>query len=257
MRRSLLPALFRHIPQDRNSAWKDYARYAAAFVKTAEMNPADRYMSYVTLLSPAVQRDLLQNNSNGDAAALANETLRKYFAKCTDTDSLNQIIYVDLKTSLPDDLLALTDRMSMAASLECRAPLVDYQLIELASKMPSSLKVRGMNLKYLLKKAVAPWLPKEILERKKRGFGAPVGAWLRKDLQPLINDLLSEDQVRRRGLFQWPAVKQLLDLHQQERSDYADQIFALVSLEIWCRIYLDGKDKNSSPSFANFQTVTQ
>lgn len=246
IRRSLLPALFRHIPQDRNSAWKDYARYAAAFVKTAEMNPADRYMSYVTLLSPAVQRDLLLKSTHADDSFLANDTLRKYFAKCSDPDSLNQIIYVDLKTALPDDLLALTDRMSMAASLECRAPLVDYQLIELASKIPSSLKVRGMKLKYLLKKAVAPWLPKEILERKKRGFGAPVGAWLRKDLQPLIGDLLSENQVRRRGLFQWPVVKRLLDLHQEERSDYTDQIFALVALEIWCRIYLDG-DSVASP----------
>jgi len=86
------------------------------------------------------------------------EPFRNTSRKHPGSDSLNQIMYVDLKTSLPDDLLALTDRMSMAASVECRAPLVDFELIELASRMPSSLKVRGFTMKYLLKKAVSSWL---------------------------------------------------------------------------------------------------
>jgi asparagine synthase (glutamine-hydrolysing) len=153
------------------------------------------------------------------------------------SDDLNRIIYADLKTSLPDDLLALTDRMSMAASIECRAPLVDFELIELASRMPSSLKVRGLTMKYLLKKAVAPWLPREVIERKKRGFGAPVGAWIREDLKPLIQELLSEEHVRRRGLFRWAAVERILDAHQEERSDHTDHVFALITLELWCRIF--------------------
>src|SRR5258706_16282456 len=104
---------------------------------------------------------------------MAAVVLREAFARCADSDSLNRTLYADLKTSLPDDLLALTDRMSMAASVECRAPLVDYELVELASRMPSHLKVRGISMKYLLKKAVAPWLPKEVIKRKKRGFRAP------------------------------------------------------------------------------------
>jgi asparagine synthase (glutamine-hydrolysing) len=249
VRRSLLPVLLRHVPQDRGTAWKDYARYASAFLKTAELGPAERYMSYVTLLSPQVQGDLLrrepQTGSNGNSSAA--ETLQKYFARCSEDDDLNRIIYADLKTSLPDDLLALTDRMSMAASIECRAPFVDYELIELASRIPSSSKVRGFTLKYLLKKAVAPWLPREIIHRKKRGFGAPVGSWLRHDLQPLIHDLLSEEQVRRRGLMHWPAVENILQAHQEQRSDYTDHIFALIALETWCRIYLDGLDWRSAP----------
>jgi len=242
IRHSWLPALLRQVPQDRGSAWKDYARYAAAFAKTAQQDPAMRYMSYVTLFSPHAQADLLAEGArrslNGNEAAAA--ALRRYFARRTEDDSLNRIIYTDLKTSLPDDLLALTDRMSMAASVECRAPLVDYELVELASRMPSSLKVRGLTLKYLLKKAVAPWLPREVIERKKRGFGAPVGGWLRQDLKPLIHELLSETQVQRRGLFHWPAIQQLLTAHQEQRSDHTDHIFALIALETWCRIYLDG-----------------
>ncbi len=244
IRRKLLPALIRRIPQDRSSAWKDYARYAAAFTKTADADPAARYMSYVTLLSPQTQAGLLTDNARNGASAteVAAEALRRYFSGRTDPDALNRTLYVDLKTSLPDDLLALTDRMSMAASVECRAPLVDYELVELASRMPSHLKVRGISMKYLLKKAVAPWLPKEVITRKKRGFGAPVGSWLRQDLQGLVRELLSEEQVRRRGLFQWPAIERLIKAHEEQRSDHTDHIFALIALEFWCRAYLDGAE---------------
>jgi len=242
IRKSVLPAVLKLVSQDRTSVWKDYARYAAAFIKTGELDPASRYMSYVTLFSPQVQYELLRQESRAGSNGneIAAEALRKCFAHCGGNDALNRIIYADLKTSLPDDLLALTDRMSMAASIECRAPLVDYELVELASRVPSSLKVRGLTMKYLLKKAVAPWLPREVIKRKKRGFGAPVGGWLRRDLKPLVNDLLSEEQVGRRGLFHWPAVQQLIKAHQEQRSDYTDHIFALIALETWCRIYLDG-----------------
>jgi asparagine synthase (glutamine-hydrolysing) len=241
IRRILLPGLIGLLPQDRNSAWKDYARYASSFLRTAELDPVTRYMSYVTLFSPQFQKELVKpdvwGHSNGNDAA--SETLQRYFTRCIKGDSLQRIIYADLKTSLPDDLLALTDRMSMAASIECRAPLVDYELVELASSMPSSLKVRGLKLKYILKQALAPWLPVEILKRKKRGFGAPVGAWLRKELQPLISELLSEEQVRKRGFFAWPAIHQLLKSHQEQRQDHSDQLFSLIVLEIWCRTFLD------------------
>lgn len=247
LRQRWIPALLRTLPQDRNSAWKDYIRYGAAFVTTAEQESARQYQSYVTLFSGEAQLNLLRaelratSDGNGTVTGL----LEDYFTRFTGHDGLQRIIYADLKTSLPDDLLALTDRMSMAASIECRAPLVDHELIELASRMPSSLKVKGLKLKYILKKALAPWLPREILHRKKRGFGAPVGAWLREDLQHLTSELLSEHQVRRRGLFQWPAIENLLKDHQNQRKDYTDQIFGLLVLETWCRTYLDSAPEST------------
>ena len=247
VRQTVLPSIFKRVPQDRATAWKDYARYAAAFVKTAQLSPADRYMSYVTLFSPNLQHELLRADDGADGCNHAATAMQDYFGRCTGSDSLNRIMYVDLKSSLPDDLLALTDRMSMAASVECRAPLVDYELVELASRIPSNLKVRGLTMKYLLKKAIAPWVPNEVIQRKKRGFGAPVGSWLRHDLRPLICDLLSEAQVRQRGLFHWPAVESILRAHQQQRADCTDQLFALVALETWCRIYLDGQDWKPAP----------
>jgi len=243
LRSRWLPALLSRTPQDRHSTWKDYARYAAAFVKSAELDPAARYMGYITIFSPQVQEELLRKNEDGfeDGANRSENALLSYFARCADPDDLNRILYVDLKTSLPDDLLTMTDRMSMAASIECRAPLVDHELVELMSGVPSSLKVRGLTMKYLMKKVVAPWLPPEILARKKRGFGAPIGAWLRKDLQPMVAALLSEEQVRRRGLFHWPIIQRLISNHAEERVDHTDHLLALVMLELWCQIILEGK----------------
>ncbi len=258
VRRKWLPALLARIPQDRHSTWKDYARYATAFVKSAELEPASRYMGYVTLFAPQTQVELLKQRTTAGPIALnlAADALQSYFARCTDPDSMNRILYADLKTSLPDDLLAMTDRMSMAASIECRAPLVDFELVELMSRVPSSLKVHGFRLKYLMKKAVAPWLPREILARKKRGFGAPFGAWLRKDLQTMISELLSEDQVRHRGLFHWPAIQNLIADHAAERRDHTDHLLALIMLELWCQIVLEGNNWQAVDAIGRPSTAT-
>ena len=109
------------------------------------------------------------------------------------------MLAVDAETQLPDDLLMLTDKMSMAVSLECRVPLLDHELVELAARMPAGVKMRGGALKHVMKAALADVLPDDILDRKKRGFGTPMGAWLKGDLAPMLRDLLSPDVGRRRA----------------------------------------------------------
>jgi len=250
VRKKMLPALFEHLPQDRHSGWKNNIRYASAFIKTAELDPVARYMSYVTVFPASIRSRLLKapwSVASASADEPASEVLSSYFAKCHSKDGLNRIMYADIKTSLIDDLLALTDKMSMAASIECRAPFVDHELIELAGRIPSSAKIRGMKMKHLLKKVVAPWLPDEILHRKKRGFGAPVGSWMRNDLQPLVDEMLSETQIRQRGLFEWPVVKEIISAHNSQQADHTDHLLALISLESWCRIFLDGNDWRYAP----------
>jgi asparagine synthase (glutamine-hydrolysing) len=243
VRRRLLPTVLARLPQDRNSAWKNNIRYAAAFVKAAEWDEATRYESYVGVFSPEVRAQLFPQRSNGlDPSVLPSDTLRRYFSQCSTTDSLNRIIYVDLKTSLVDDLLLLTDKMSMAASIECRAPFVDSELVELTARIPSNLKVRGLSMKYLLKKVLKGWLPPAILRRKKRGFGAPLGSWLRKDLSFLVRETLSDTQVRKRGIFNPAAVQEIISAHESQRKDHTDHLLALISLELWSRIFLDGVD---------------
>jgi asparagine synthase (glutamine-hydrolysing) len=147
---------------------------------------------------------------------------------------------VDAATLLPDDLLHLTDRMSMAVSLECRVPLLDHELVELAARIPEGTKVRGGRLKHVMKEALSDLLPGDILDRKKRGFGAPMGAWLKRELAPVMREALSPDRIERRGLFRPEPIAALIAAHEANRLDGTDRLLALLNLEIWARIYLDG-----------------
>jgi asparagine synthase (glutamine-hydrolysing) len=129
--------------------------------------------------------------------------------------------------------------MSMATSLECRVPLLDHELVELAAAMPEGIKIRGGRLKHVMKEAVSGLLPRDILDRKKRGFGTPMGAWLRKELAPLVRDLLGDHVLRQRGLFRPAVVRELVAAHQGNRLDGTDRLLTLINFEVWARIYLD------------------
>ena len=113
--------------------------------------------------------------------------------------------------------------MSMAVSLECRVPLLDHELLELAATIPAELKVRNGRLKHLMKDALADLLPADILDRKKRGFGTPMGAWLKRELAPVLRQLLSAKVVEQRGLFHYPVVQRLVDDHNANRFDGTDR----------------------------------
>jgi asparagine synthase (glutamine-hydrolysing) len=244
--RKFLRTVLTRLPQDRHSSWKNNIRYASAFADSAERDAASRYMSYVTVFSPDLRAQLLREHAE-KPGEVASQLMQRYFVNCRDADALNSNIYVDLKTSLPDDLLALTDRMSMAASIECRAPFVDQELVELSGRIPSGLKIRGLTLKYLLKKVVEPWLPPEILKRGKRGFGAPVGSWLRTDLRELVEDTLSEEQVRKRGLFDPATVRTIIARHNTGRNDCTEHLLSLINLELWCRAFLHRAPSQPEP----------
>jgi asparagine synthase (glutamine-hydrolysing) len=239
-----LPAWFRQrviapatriLPSDRHTPLLNVLRYARAFALANDLPFEERYRAYVQVFSSEQGKRLLAVDG-GDG----HDALKHAFSHATAGDTLRRIFEVDLATQLPDDLLLLTDRMTMATSLECRVPWLDHQLVELAARMPSRYKVRGRQLKYILKRALGNLLPAEILNRQKRGFGAPVGAWLKRELRPLVSSLLSRESVERRGLLRWAAVDQTLALHQAGKEDFTDHLMALLNLEIWCRLYLDG-----------------
>ena len=132
-----------------------------------------------------------------------------------------------------------TDKTSMAANLEVRVPFLNIEMLELAARMPADLKLRGLKRKYILKKAAETLLPREVVWRKKAGFGAPIRSWLRGPLQPMVEELLSEDAIRRRGLFQPKEVRRIIDLNLSGREDYNLQVFQLLNLELWHREFID------------------
>ncbi len=148
-------------------------------------------------------------------------------------DAVNRLLYADLKVYLADDILVKVDRMSMATSLETRAPFLDTDVMELAFSMPGDLKVRGGVRKYILKKALEGVLPDSILHRRKEGFSIPMKQWLRSDLQPLMRRLLSRERLSRRGLFQPTEVERMMAAHVDGRANYAHQLFSLMVFERW------------------------
>lgn len=221
------------LPSDRHSRVLNTLRLARGLLVSAELPPDERYRHYLQVLDRDTVAALLRGQTGGsDALAAA-------FAAAGDEDALNRMFAVDAETQLPDDLLLLTDKMSMAVSLECRVPLLDRELVELAAAIPESLKVKGGRLKHLMKAALADVLPADLLDRKKRGFGTPMGAWLKRELAPVLHRLLGADVVRDRGLFDPAVVARLVADHEAARIDGTDALLALMNLEIWSRLHLD------------------
>ncbi|MEO8038528.1 MAG: asparagine synthase (glutamine-hydrolyzing) [Betaproteobacteria bacterium] len=225
------------LPSDRHSRVLNMVRLGKAFLESSGQSFEERYRSYVQVFSRDAQNELLKINGyeRRDALDVA-------FGLSRSEDGLNRMLGVDAETQLPDDLLLLTDKMSMAVSLECRVPLLDHELVELAARIPESIKVKGGELKHVLKSALKGTLPDDILYRKKRGFGTPMGAWLKRDLAPVMQELLSKESVNRRGLFDHAAIARLIADHASNRVDGTDRLLSLLNLEIWSRIYLDGRD---------------
>ena len=232
--RTLAAALGERLPSDRHSPLLNTLRLAKGFLANIGQSFEARYGSYVQVFSPEATRRLLRVN---DCERF--DAIESAFRMARGDDALNRMLVVDAETQLPDDLLMLTDKMSMATSLECRVPLLDHELVELAARMPEQVKIRGGRLKHAMKAALADVLPPDILERKKRGFGTPMGAWLKADLKPLLARMLDEPTVVRRALFDYAQVRTLVADHEANRIDGTDQLLSLMNLEIWSRIYLD------------------
>lgn len=152
---------------------------------------------------------------------------------------LQRMLALEQRLFLADHNLLYTDKMSMAAGVEVRVPFLDNDLVRLANALPPRLKQRGAEGKWVLKKAMEPYLPHEVIHRPKTGFGAPLRHWLRHELKELVDDMLSADTFRRRGLFDPTAVANLVADDRAGRVDAAYTILGLVCIEIWCREFFD------------------
>jgi asparagine synthase (glutamine-hydrolysing) len=236
VRSGVVAPLARLLPSDRHSRWLNRLRLAKAFVAADALPFQERYRAYMQVFDADQRAAMLRT-----APGAFDDCIARGFAGAQTDDPLRQLMDVDFATQLPDDLLMLTDKMSMAVSLECRVPLLDQRLVELAARMPGSMKMRGGELKHVMKRALGGVLPDSILYREKRGFGAPMGAWLRAELAPVLKDVLSRESIERRGLLDPDAVQAIVREHEQQRADRTDHLLGLINLEIWCRMYLDGE----------------
>ena len=198
-----------------------------------------RWMSWFGVFNGQLKNDLLSEKTKAHIDNDASRTFQRWLARNKQRDNLSSMLYLDTKIWLPDNLLMKADKMTMAASLESRMPLLDYKLIEYAASIPSSVKVKPFQTKYLLKRAYADFLPKPVLTRKKMGFNVPNGVWFREGQREIITRLLLSERARSRGFLNNECVATILRDHLEGRTQYTNQLFILASLELWFRVFID------------------
>jgi asparagine synthase (glutamine-hydrolysing) len=219
--------LVERLPSSSARASFDYK--AKRFARAAHLPPLERHHGWKEIFSADARSELTGRRSELDPVDL----LRTRFAETAGAEPLARLQDVDFGLYLVDDLLVKTDRASMAHSLEARVPYLDPAVTNLAFALPRRHRVRGLRKKVLLRKAVAPLLPQEIVRGKKRGFSIPAAAWLRGELEPFARDTLSRDAVRRQGYFRPEAVERLIDRHVAGVEDLSRQLWGLLAFTLW------------------------
>ncbi len=240
LRRPLMKTIAQLLPGGLPGKLTAPLRNAKKFARSAALNFEARYLGFQTYFNDEAKTRLYSDELRQATSGLdAYSAHRRYFDRVKNAAPLNQMLYVDLKTFLPCLNLMTTDKTSMAANLEVRVPFLNLEMMELAARMPPDLKLRGLKRKYILKRAMEKVLPREIVWRKKAGFGAPIRSWLRGPLQPMVKDLLSAETIKRRGLFRPDEVRRVIDANLSGREDYNLQVFQLLNLELWQRAFID------------------
>lgn len=236
--KQLLPRLINNIPELKNGS-PFFARLKR-FVAGASQPPGLRYYSYLSAFNELEKQRLYSDDFKYLLnARLGENVVQSYFHATNADELLDKLAFVDINLYLPDDILTLTDRLSMAHSLEVRVPFLDHVFLEFAATIPCHLKINRLTKKYILTKAVAQKLPQAILRKKKIGFASPFVLWFRRDLKEYVENMLSKEVIEKRGYFRFSAVKKILDDHFSRRANYQRQILSLLTFEIWHRMYLD------------------
>jgi asparagine synthase (glutamine-hydrolysing) len=227
--------LFASMPEA--TSYRSFVRRARRFVDSAALPLTERYLNWVGIFPTSLINELVTDEIESDPVS----HFQTYFDSSSQSDPIAQLLTVNMKTYLPGDLLVKTDRMAMANSLEARCPFLDQELLEFAASIPSTLKLKGMTTKYILKRALEGMVPHEIIHRKKHGFGVPVGRWFRTSLKRYVHETLLSPEALQRGYFRESSLRHLIEEHQSGKRDHGHRLWALLTLEIWHRVFIDQK----------------
>src|SRR6478672_6407445 len=219
--------LVERLPTSTARASFDYK--AKRFVRGAHLPPLERHHAWKEIFSPEARAELTGRHHHFDPV----DAYRARYAETDGAELLARLQDVDRTIYLVDDLLVKTDRASMAHSLEARVPFLDPVVTNFALALPVRHRVSGLRKKVLLRKAVAPLVPNQIVRGKKRGFSIPAAAWLRGELEPFARETLSADALRRQGFFRPEAVTTLIDRHVAGKDDLSRQLWGLLAFTLW------------------------
>jgi asparagine synthase (glutamine-hydrolysing) len=244
LRRQLIEPLILGMPSFSGTRVKGLVRLTKKMARSGSLTAQDGFLMNSTYLDDIQKAHLYTPELK---AELKDEDAwrehRAHFSRVAHADFLNQMLYLDLKTFMVSLNLTYNDKMSMASSVEVRVPFLDRELVEfVAQHVPPHLKLKGFlrpTTKYIFRRAMKGIVPDEVLAQPKAGFGVPLDYWLAHDLKEMVDDLLSEEQTKRRGYFKWSAVQRLIEEHRRGHQDWSLQIWQLLSFELWLQTFID------------------
>jgi asparagine synthase (glutamine-hydrolysing) len=241
-RRQVMARLIRRIPE--SFGYKSFAKKAGWMNEMSFYTGGERYARSMSTLrfTDEGKRALFTDSARrsiADPDSIAR--ILVHFDAGNADELVDRMLYTDLMTRIPDHLLGIVDRMCMAHSLECRSPLLDYKVVEYAASIPTDLKLHGTTLKYILRKVASRYLPDELINRPKQGFGFPLGIWMRTDLAGFLTRLFAESRFAALGLFDQGEMDRLLAEHLTGKADHNFRLWILMNLEIWHRIFIEGE----------------
>jgi len=238
LRKEWMPSLLR---KGTHLHWREKTfNRLADFLELLSSNQARNYAEQIKIFN-AKERGRVYSQEISQALEKIDplDYLLEKYEEIETGDLLNRLLYLDIHSYLPEDLLVKMDIATMANSLEARVPFLDHQFMELVAQIPSQFKLNGSKAKFILKKAFSDLLPPAILTRKKMGFGVPISRWIRKDLKNYVYDVLFDRKALQRGYFRKEGIEELLEEHLSLRYDHSAKIWSLLFLEIWFRIFMD------------------
>ncbi|MFH1507993.1 MAG: asparagine synthase (glutamine-hydrolyzing) [Candidatus Omnitrophota bacterium] len=224
-----------------SSKSRNVSGWIKRFLEAGLLTPQARYLSWISYFSNQMKQGLYSPDLAEEAGLTKDYIHMDCFKESGINDYLDRVVYMDINTYLPDDLLIMADRMSMANSLELRVPFCDHKLVEKAFSVSYSQKLRGLRLKGLLRDMLNGILPSRILNKPKQGFMIPLADWLREDLKLYSLEILCEENIKKRGYFNSDYVQRILNSHFSGKATFTHQIWALLILELWLREYSDNK----------------
>jgi asparagine synthase (glutamine-hydrolysing) len=232
-----------------NVRQKSFRRRLKRLLETLSQDPERRYLNWISIFN----RDKLQELVSDDLWELTEQQdpaqhIFNSYQLCPNRDFVTRTTATDLVSYLPGDLLTKVDIASMSTSLECRSPMLDHKVMELAARMPLEVKQSLNQGKRVLIETFSDLIPPDIQTRKKMGFGVPIDHWFRNELKNLLYDVLLSQRATDRGLLQRDVVQRLIDEHTTGVFDHAYRLWNLLCLELWQRMYLDEPPPAAAPN---------
>ena len=240
-RRNLVRRIVERIPE--SFGYKSVAQKARWLNEMSFFTQEERYahsMSFLRFTQAAKQELFTASARQGIEDYDSLEKILSLFRSDEVDHVVDRMLYTDLMTRMPDHLLMTVDRMAMAHSLETRSPLVDYKVVEYAASIPGGLKLKGNQLKYILRKVAARYLPQDLIDRRKQGFGFPLAIWMRTELRDFVRNLFAESRFIELGIFERAYVQRLVDEHIAGKIDHNYRLWLLINLEVWYRMFFEG-----------------